>query len=92
MLCGCQSPSSNPEKALLGPYPHFSMGISKPGAIVVNGDGNRFANESLQYQDFGRESFAAGVRKKYLIGDRRHLRRYGMGVALPAPYPILNAR
>ncbi|KAG0649454.1 3-ketosteroid 1-dehydrogenase helE [Hyphodiscus hymeniophilus] len=31
---------------------------------------------------------AAGVRREYFIGDHRHLRRYGMGVALPSPYPI----
>jgi hypothetical protein len=69
-------------------YPHFTFGLGKPGSIIVDGDGNRFANESAPYQDFGRATHAAGVRKEYLIGDTKHLRRYGMGVALPAPYPI----
>jgi len=71
-------------------YPHFSMGLTKPGSIIVDSGGNRFANESSSYQDFGKATHAAGVRKEYLIGDRRHLRSYGMGVALPAPYPLAN--
>ena len=30
------------------------------------------------------------IEKAYYIGDRTHLRKYGMGMALPWPYPIWN--
>ncbi|KAK5048189.1 hypothetical protein LTR84_005859 [Exophiala bonariae] len=69
-------------------YPHFVMGLTKPGSIIVDVDARRFANESASYQDFGKAVQAAGVQKQYLIGTKAHLRKYGMGAALPAPYPI----
>lgn len=69
-------------------YPHFVMGLTKPGSIIVNVDAQRFANESASYQDFGKAVQAAGVQKQYLIGTKTHLKKYGMGAALPAPYPI----
>ena len=71
-------------------YPHFSMGLTKPGSIIVDSDGKRFANESGSYQDLGKASVAAGVLKHFLIGNKTHLRKYGMGAALPAPYPIFH--
>jgi len=70
-------------------FPHL-QDISKPGFIIVDGDGRRFANESAPYQDLGRATVAAGVREEYLIADKRHLQRYGMGLALPHPYPIAH--
>lgn len=69
-------------------YPHFVMGLTKPGSIIVDIDAQRFANESASYQDFGKAVQVAGAQKQYLIGTRTHLRKYGMGAALPAPYPI----
>lgn len=69
-------------------YPHFAMGLTKPGSIIVDGDGKRFANESAPYQDLGKATIAAGVQQHFLIGTKRHLRKYGMGAALPAPYPV----
>ncbi|GAM86925.1 hypothetical protein ANO11243_049460 [Dothideomycetidae sp. 11243] len=77
-----------PRGGAIRTYPHFTLGLTKPGSMIVDGDGNRFANESAPYQDLGRATHAAGVKKEFLIGDRRHLRQYGMGIALPAPYPI----
>lgn len=76
------------KKGPIRKFPHFGADVTKPGSIIVDSDGKRFANESASYQDFGKATHAAGVHKEYFIGDRPHLRRYGMGVALPAPYPI----
>jgi len=69
-------------------YPHFATAITKPGSIMVDSDGKRFANEAASYQDLGRATHEAGVRVSYLIGDKRHLQNYGMGMALPGGYPI----
>ncbi|KEF52368.1 uncharacterized protein A1O9_11609 [Exophiala aquamarina CBS 119918] len=69
-------------------YPHFATAITKPGSIMVDSDGKRFANEAASYQDLGRATHEAGIRVSYLIGDKRHLRNYGMGMALPGGYPI----
>jgi hypothetical protein len=79
-----------PRKGPIRTFHHFSEDLTKSGSIIFDGDGNRFANESAPYQDFGRTTHAAGVRKEYLLGDKRHLRRYGMGVALPALYSIAH--
>lgn len=69
-------------------YPHFAMGLTKPGSIIVDDSGNRFANESAPYQDLGKATIAAGIQQHFLIGTKWHLRKYGMGAALPAPYPV----
>ncbi|KAK4897774.1 hypothetical protein LTR27_004546 [Elasticomyces elasticus] len=69
-------------------YPHFSTAITKPGSIMVDSDGKRFVNEAASYQDLGAATHKAGVRVSYLIGDKTHLRSYGMGMALPGGYPI----
>jgi len=69
-------------------YPHFATAITKPGSIMVDADGKRFANEAASYQDLGRATHEAGVRVSYLVGDKRHLQNYGMGMALPGGYPI----
>jgi succinate dehydrogenase/fumarate reductase flavoprotein subunit len=69
-------------------YPHFATAITKPGSIMVDSNGKRFANEAASYQDLGRATHEAGVRVSYLIGDKTHLRKYGMGMALPGGYPI----
>jgi hypothetical protein len=69
-------------------YPHFATAITKPGSIMVDSDGKRFVNEAAPYQDLGQATHKAGVRVSYLIGDSTHLRSYGMGMALPAGYPI----
>lgn len=69
-------------------YPHFGMGLTKPGSIIVDSDGKRFANESDSYQNFGKVSLEAGIQNHYLVANKTHLRKYGIGAALPAPYPV----
>ncbi|KAL1893948.1 hypothetical protein Sste5346_006089 [Sporothrix stenoceras] len=69
-------------------YPHFAIDRAKPGSIIVGPDGKRFANEAQPYQEFVSTMHKRGITKAYYIGDRTLLRKYGMGMALPAPYPI----
>jgi succinate dehydrogenase/fumarate reductase flavoprotein subunit len=69
-------------------YPHFNIDRARPGSIIVGQDGKRFANESEPYQEFVAAMHDKGIKKAYYIGDRNHLRKYGMGMALPWPYPI----
>ncbi|KAK5047276.1 hypothetical protein LTR84_006798 [Exophiala bonariae] len=99
--CGGALPPKNPSNAIFAPisllstskgpvrrFPHFAIDRSKPGSIIVGPDGRRFANESEPYQEFVGTMHKKGIKKAYYIGDRTHLRKYGMGMALPWPYPI----
>lgn len=79
-----------PRKGPVRNYPHFSLDLTKPGSLIVDGEGRRFGNESAPYHVFGRQTHAAGVRKEYMVSDRRALRKYGIGICLPAPYPIVH--
>jgi succinate dehydrogenase/fumarate reductase flavoprotein subunit len=101
--CGGALPPKNPTNAIFAPisllhtsngpvrrFPHFAIDRSKPGSIIVGPDGKRFANESEPYQEFVTAMHHKGIKKAYYIGDRTHLRKYGMGMALPWPYPIWN--
>ncbi|KEF57238.1 uncharacterized protein A1O9_07428 [Exophiala aquamarina CBS 119918] len=94
-------PPKNPMNAIFAPisllrttdgpvrrYPHFSIDRTKPGSIIVGPDGKRFTNEAQPYQEFVTVMHEKGISKAYYIGDRNHLRKYGMGMALPWPYPI----
>jgi succinate dehydrogenase/fumarate reductase flavoprotein subunit len=71
-------------------YPHFGIDRTKPGAIIVDSSGRRFANEAAPYQEFVKAMHQKNIKKAYFIGDRKFLRSYGMGMALPWPYPIWN--
>lgn len=66
--------------------PHFAGDRTKPGSIIVDKDGNRFENESKNYQDFVKTMNTQNINKAYYIADADHLRKYGMGMALPWPY------
>ena len=68
-------------------YPHFAFDRCKPGAVVVNAEGRRFVNEGASYHVFVREMRRNNAVPAWLIGDHRFLRRYGMGMARPFPYP-----
>lgn len=64
---------------------------AKPGAIAVTQDGRRFTNESNSYHDvmgeLVRSSRGVAV-SGYVICDHHAARRYGLGVAKPAPLPL----
>lgn len=69
-------------------YPHFGTDRSKPGSIIVDQEGRRFANEAQPYQDFCRAMHERKVTTAYFIASRAFQKRYGMGLALPSPYPV----
>jgi succinate dehydrogenase/fumarate reductase flavoprotein subunit len=68
-------------------YPHFGPDRGKPGSLIVDSQGERFANEAAPYQTFVSSMQEKGIASAYFIGDRRFLRDYGMGFALPSPMP-----
>lgn len=67
-------------------YPHIFIDRAMPGCIVVGPDGRRFVNEGTSYQSFVAAMHARGFTKVHLVASRRFLRRYGMGLARPAPF------
>jgi succinate dehydrogenase/fumarate reductase flavoprotein subunit len=71
-------------------FPHFGHDRCKPGALVVGPDARRFVNEGCSYHDFVVAMLARRAVPAYLIGDRTFLRRYGMGWARPAPFPVAD--
>ncbi|OJJ05916.1 hypothetical protein ASPVEDRAFT_32258 [Aspergillus versicolor CBS 583.65] len=98
---GGKIPPKNPMNGIFAPisllrvpgqpvrrYPHFAIDRSKPGSLIVSPDGKRFENESAPYQEFVSTMHLKGIKKAFYIGDFNHLRKYGMGMALPWPYPI----
>lgn len=71
-------------------FPHLGLDRTKPGCLIVDSDGNRFANESEAYQPFGQHFNKHKVLKAYFVCDHRFIRRYGVGVILPWPYPFAH--
>ncbi|AZQ67981.1 FAD-dependent oxidoreductase [Silicimonas algicola] len=74
-----------------GTFPHI-IDRGKPGVIGVLASGRRFCNEGLGYHDYVRDMLAAVPEGEavasWLVCDRRFLRRYGLGIARPAPLPV----
>lgn len=68
-------------------FPHFGFDRAKPGCIMVDEQGRRFVNEATNYQALIDTMHRKGVKIAWLLGDRRMLRKYGMGFAFPAPHP-----
>jgi len=66
-------------------YPHIALDRARPGALVVDQNGVRFANEALSYQDFCEAILRHGAAASpcWLIADRDFVRRYGLGVIRP---------
>jgi succinate dehydrogenase/fumarate reductase flavoprotein subunit len=68
--------------------PHFGD-RAKPGVIVVDSRGRRFANEALNYHRFVQEMIRTGAvgggSSCYLVTSHRHLRKYGLGRVPPFP-------
>lgn len=73
-------------------YPHIALDRAKPGGMIVNAAGKRFANEAVSYHEFVRAMYAANNEPAatvpcWLVCDRRFIRRYGLGIVRPAtPY------
>lgn len=66
---------------------HSPNDIGKPHCIVVDGKGQRFANESCAYMEFGQRMYAAGAVPAWAIFDSNHRRKYPWGMALPGKPP-----
>jgi len=67
-------------------YPHIFIDRAMPGCIAVGPDGRRFVNEGGSYQTFVGTMHRLGITTAHLIANRDFLRRYGLGLARPAPF------
>lgn len=74
-------------------FPHLISDRAKPGAIAIDAQGRRFTNEANNYHQFvlamqgGRENQGPKAIPAYLICDSAFIRRYGIGLVRPAPFP-----
>ena len=66
------------------PYPHF-FDRSKPGFLIVDRSGRRFASEAVSYHDLGPLIAARPGGEAFLICDARAMHRHGIGAARPWP-------
>ncbi len=78
-------------------FAHLTLDRAKPGVIAVDRGGRRFTNEADSYHRFGEAlqglpGPGRGQPVAWLICDRRALRRYGLGLARPAPAHWGNRR
>lgn len=71
-------------------FPHLGLDRTEPGCLIIDTGGKRFANKSKGYQPFVCRFNDLKVNKAYLICDHRFIRRYGVGAALPWPYPFFQ--
>ncbi|PAU51804.1 FAD-dependent oxidoreductase [Pseudomonas indica] len=75
----------------VGHFPHI-IDRGKPGLIAVLKNGKRFVNEADGYYAYTAamvETVPEGEEVcSWLICDHRFIRRYGLGIARPAPVPL----
>ncbi|MFI8607076.1 FAD-dependent oxidoreductase [Pseudomonas sp. NPDC077649] len=75
----------------VGHFPHI-IDRGKPGVIAVLRSGRRFVNEAEGYYDYVAAMLEAVPQGEevcsWLICDHRFIRRYGLGIARPAPVPL----
>jgi 3-oxosteroid 1-dehydrogenase len=71
-------------------YPHIALDRAKPGSLIVDQDGQRFANEALSYHDFTQAMLARGeaASPAWLIAGRKFIYRYGLGVVRPRSFSL----
>lgn len=72
-------------------FPHL-IERGKPGLIAVTAQGERFTNEADAYHDFIQSLLKITPEGRsvqaWLVCDHRFIRRYGLGAAKPAPFPL----
>jgi len=68
---------------------HSTLGMARqrPGAIFVDGKGQRFCNESNSYVEVGKAMYAAKAVPCWLIFDDGYRRRYAAAKSLPGRLP-----
>ncbi len=68
-------------------WPHIVLDRAKPGSLIVDATGRRFANEAASYHEFVRAMYRANANgaaiPASLICDRSFIRRYGLGLIRP---------
>ena len=68
-------------------YPHIILDRAKPGSIIVDRTGRRFANEAVSYHEFVRAMYRANQTSHsvpaWMICDRDFIHRYGLGLIRP---------
>jgi succinate dehydrogenase/fumarate reductase flavoprotein subunit len=70
-------------------FPSIIFDRQSPGSIMVDAiNGQRFVNESLTYQHFGKAAIKRDVRKAYILSDAAAVRKYGLGMVKPAPFSV----
>nr|CAD6615202.1 FAD-binding protein [Rhizobium sp. Khangiran2] len=69
----------------LAVYPHIALDRAKPGSIIIDQAGERFANEASSYHDFCAAMFRHGPAAcpAWMVVGRDFIRRYGLGVIRP---------
>jgi succinate dehydrogenase/fumarate reductase flavoprotein subunit len=73
----------------LAKFPSLFFDRHCPGSIMVDArTGKRFVDESSSYQNFGETTQRKGITKVWQINDLAAVRKYGMGMVKPAPFPI----
>ena len=73
----------------LAKFPSLFFDRHCPGSIMVDArTAKRFVDESFHYQNFGETAQAKGVTKIWQINDLTAVRKYGLGMVKPAPFPI----
>ncbi|WP_263260193.1 FAD-dependent oxidoreductase [Pseudomonas sp. RIT-PI-S] len=73
-----------------GHFPHI-IDRGKPGIFGVLANGERFVNEAGGYYDYAKamvEQAPGTDVVSWLICDHAFLRRYGLGIARPFPFPV----
>lgn len=68
-------------------FPHLVSDRAKPGIIAINSHGRRFVNEADSYHDFVRAMYRLDAPIAFLVCDASAMRRYGLGLARPWPFP-----
>jgi succinate dehydrogenase/fumarate reductase flavoprotein subunit len=67
-------------------FPHLVTDRAKPGVIAVNQRAVRFVNESSSYHHFASAMQRAAENAPcFLLCDAQAMKRYGLGLARPAP-------
>ena len=68
-------------------WPHIVLDRAKPGSIIVDSTGRRFANEAVSYHEFVRAMYRANTGgtsiPAWIICDADFLWRYGIGMIRP---------
>jgi succinate dehydrogenase/fumarate reductase flavoprotein subunit len=71
----------------LSVYPHIVLDRAKPGSIIVDRTGRRFANEAVSYHEFVRAMYRANQTSQsipaWMICDRDFIKHYGLGQIRP---------